>query len=471
MLIISEMILFGVMALEALIFSKIEGWTYLDGLYFSVVSLLTIGFGNFAPTKTSTKVLLFPFSIAGIALLSNQVTLITSVSSRLTTRYRQRLNYGPKLHQKLTRQLTRLSVRVDDVKKNEKTYSSESEQDDMSENDELMREVHRLRRLYTLQEGASEMFEFLFSLLLLVVFWFVSGAIFQAIEGWTFGDSMYFSYIFFLTIGYGDFAPNTPAGKTVFVFWAMLAVPIMTNFVVQTIQTIVSRTSTLLSNRARERKTEWFDYVATYFVPHTDLVDQVRASIDGEVEDAQEKEESSRGSDSEKGKGKEPEEEKRTESAAQIHEELDDLEKEGDEMITISRSDLLCALEQSILLESQCRAMLIDHMKTGSAQWLLLKADSNTQRSRMLLNSEISGKDKKAEYNQQDHGDPNVVNELQMSSQDSMIERVGSYRQTYARFLVMAGRLMNLEGQDLFTWEHEVENEGRQNRARHNSAV
>jgi potassium channel subfamily K len=42
-LITSELILFGVIALNALIFSKIEGWTYVDGLYFSVVVILTIG--------------------------------------------------------------------------------------------------------------------------------------------------------------------------------------------------------------------------------------------------------------------------------------------------------------------------------------------------------------------------------------------------------------------------------------------
>jgi potassium channel subfamily K len=35
----------------------------------------------------------------------------------------------------------------------------------------------------------------------------------MALEGWTFGTSMYFCYVFFLTIGYGDFSPTTPAGK------------------------------------------------------------------------------------------------------------------------------------------------------------------------------------------------------------------------------------------------------------------
>ncbi|KZP04697.1 hypothetical protein FIBSPDRAFT_386019 [Athelia psychrophila] len=61
------------LALEALIFSKIEGWAYLDGIYFSVVSMLTIGFGDFEPTQTATRILLFPFAVLTIAQLANQV--------------------------------------------------------------------------------------------------------------------------------------------------------------------------------------------------------------------------------------------------------------------------------------------------------------------------------------------------------------------------------------------------------------
>lgn len=65
--------LITMLGVEALIFSKIEGWAYLDGIYFSVVSMLTIGFGDFEPTQTATRVLLFPFAILTIAQLANQV--------------------------------------------------------------------------------------------------------------------------------------------------------------------------------------------------------------------------------------------------------------------------------------------------------------------------------------------------------------------------------------------------------------
>lgn len=62
--------------IQALVFSKLEGWLYLDGVYFSIVSCLTVGYGDLVPTRTSTKILLFPFALSAIALLANVVSLI-----------------------------------------------------------------------------------------------------------------------------------------------------------------------------------------------------------------------------------------------------------------------------------------------------------------------------------------------------------------------------------------------------------
>jgi hypothetical protein len=45
---------------------------------------------------------------------------------------------------------------------------------------------------------------------------------------WSFFESVYFIFISLLTIGYGDFSVKSNAGRPVFVFWVMLAVPTMT---------------------------------------------------------------------------------------------------------------------------------------------------------------------------------------------------------------------------------------------------
>lgn len=64
---LGELGLFCCLAIEALIFSKIEGWSFFDGIYFSLVVALTIGYGDFSPTHASTKALLFPFAIITVA--------------------------------------------------------------------------------------------------------------------------------------------------------------------------------------------------------------------------------------------------------------------------------------------------------------------------------------------------------------------------------------------------------------------
>jgi potassium channel subfamily K len=74
------------------------------------------------------------------------------------------------------------------------------------------------------------------------VLWFAGAAIFQAAEygqQWTYFGSLYFSYTSLLTIGYGDFYPQSNSGKPFFVFWSLLAVPSLTILISNMGDTIV----------------------------------------------------------------------------------------------------------------------------------------------------------------------------------------------------------------------------------------
>ncbi|KAG5645495.1 hypothetical protein DXG03_005904 [Asterophora parasitica] len=61
-----------------------------------------------------------------------------------------------------------------------------------------------------------------------LLFWFVGAGIFCATEKWSYGTALYFCFIAFTTIGYGDITPKTPAGRSVFIFWALLGVGTVT---------------------------------------------------------------------------------------------------------------------------------------------------------------------------------------------------------------------------------------------------
>lgn len=57
-------ILFG-----AILYSWLEGWSYLDSIYFVVITLCTIGYGDLTPTKPITKLITIFFAINGVVIL------------------------------------------------------------------------------------------------------------------------------------------------------------------------------------------------------------------------------------------------------------------------------------------------------------------------------------------------------------------------------------------------------------------
>lgn len=51
--------------------------------------------------------------------------------------------------------------------------------------------------------------------------------VFHWVEGWSYLDSFYFSAISATTVGYGDFSPQTPAGKLLAVFYIFCGIGLL----------------------------------------------------------------------------------------------------------------------------------------------------------------------------------------------------------------------------------------------------
>ncbi|KAG1859517.1 hypothetical protein DFJ58DRAFT_780054 [Suillus subalutaceus] len=92
-----------------------------------------------------------------------------------------------------------------------------------------------------------------FAWTLFVVFWLVGSAIFSLTEGWSYGSSIYFCFIAFTTVGYGDPAPRTPAGRSVFVVWALLGVATVTILVSVASEAYSTRYKAMLQSDSFER--------------------------------------------------------------------------------------------------------------------------------------------------------------------------------------------------------------------------
>jgi hypothetical protein len=57
------------LSVGTLFYRLVEGWSWLDSLYFSVITLTTVGYGDLAPSKPASKVFTILFIFAGIGIL------------------------------------------------------------------------------------------------------------------------------------------------------------------------------------------------------------------------------------------------------------------------------------------------------------------------------------------------------------------------------------------------------------------
>lgn len=59
----------------------------------------------------------------------------------------------------------------------------------------------------------------------------IGAVVYHYLEGWNWLDSFYFSVITLTTIGYGDFSPQTDAGKIFTLFYILIGVGIILSFI------------------------------------------------------------------------------------------------------------------------------------------------------------------------------------------------------------------------------------------------
>jgi voltage-gated potassium channel Kch len=65
-----------VLAAGTIFYSLTEGWSILDSLYFCVVTLATVGYGDLAPTTTAGRVFAIFYILFGLSMLASFVNLM-----------------------------------------------------------------------------------------------------------------------------------------------------------------------------------------------------------------------------------------------------------------------------------------------------------------------------------------------------------------------------------------------------------
>lgn len=60
---------FIIITIGTIAYHYLEGWSVIDSLYFSVVTLTTIGYGDFTPQTDAGKIFTILYIIAGIGII------------------------------------------------------------------------------------------------------------------------------------------------------------------------------------------------------------------------------------------------------------------------------------------------------------------------------------------------------------------------------------------------------------------
>ena len=97
-LMLQTMLFLGYVLAAGAVYAKIEDWIFLDGVYYVIVTLFTIGFGDLTPQTHLGRSLYFPMSIGGILfvglIIGNIRTLVLeSVSVKVSTRLVEKARY------------------------------------------------------------------------------------------------------------------------------------------------------------------------------------------------------------------------------------------------------------------------------------------------------------------------------------------------------------------------------------------
>ena len=81
----------AIVAWASIFYHFIEGWAWVDSIYFSVVTISTVGFGDFSPETALGKIFTMFYIIIGLGVF---VTAATTVADAIIKQAKEDDSYG-----------------------------------------------------------------------------------------------------------------------------------------------------------------------------------------------------------------------------------------------------------------------------------------------------------------------------------------------------------------------------------------
>ncbi|GFN21219.1 potassium channel [Aspergillus tubingensis] len=235
----------------AIFHAVIDDISFADALYFSDVTILTLGYGDITPPSSVGKGLVFPYAVMGIIILGLVVGSIHDFARELqydnvvrkhVERKRQatiehsisldpgaedpHLKYKSKSPPRLG---GRRAINALSLVGRPKLLIMREEKDRFNAMRAIQYETVLFRRWYNL----------ILSLIMFGIVWTCGAVVFWRLEQITYFQALYFGFCSLLTIGYGDITPTTNAARPFFIVWSLLSVPTMTVLISEMSDTIV----------------------------------------------------------------------------------------------------------------------------------------------------------------------------------------------------------------------------------------
>ncbi|KAL5336556.1 ion channel [Aspergillus crustosus] len=246
------------LAIGGAIFTQaIEGISYADAVYFSDVTILTLGFGDITSSEPVGRGIILPYAVIGMVMLG----LVVSSIHRFAQEIQEDnvvMNHIQRKRKKVVQRSTSESISNSsselDIEYHQRhsrrkpiiatinpfTLARESrrsravimkeEKDRFAAMRAIQNETARYRRWTSLW----------ISILAFAIVWTCGAVVFWALEdNMSYFNALYFGFCCLLTIGYGDFTPTTNASRPFFIVWSLIAVPTMTTLISKMSDTLV----------------------------------------------------------------------------------------------------------------------------------------------------------------------------------------------------------------------------------------
>ena len=200
--------IFSYLCLGTISYSYIfEKWSLVDSLYFSVVTFTSVGYGDLTPATLPAKIFTCFFGLSGLAFLG---AAISTIGSSLIEKEEQFIKAAEEASRKRIKGIFEgMPHVVKSLRQGHKNVTTTTPDDNL--------EHEPVGWRATVQKTVLSIVPALSFL------WF-GGMVMARIEGWKWTDSVYYSIITGSTIGFGDFFPKTPMGRTWGIFFIPLAV-------------------------------------------------------------------------------------------------------------------------------------------------------------------------------------------------------------------------------------------------------